>query len=159
MLCLVNIRIAKVGKLLSLLISLSLVLFDTLEYHFHGVQDLYKNMKFLNAFMMLSAYNYSFFGSVFYLKKEERNSFTYSLFLLDILGFPSVFQFNELLYLYYEQVTLRRTWAKMPLWHKTKLLYSLLFQAVFLPKPGDLVKMVGSLHKILRSCPSLHRVI
>ncbi|XP_009800045.1 uncharacterized protein [Nicotiana sylvestris] len=56
------------------------------------------------------------------------------------------------------QVTLRRTWEKMPLWHKTKLLYSLLFQAVFLPKPGDLVKMVGSLQKILRGCPSLHKL-
>lgn len=30
----------------------------------------------------------------------------------------------------------------MPLWHKTKLLYSLLFQAVFLPSSDDLNKML-----------------
>ncbi|KAG4985720.1 hypothetical protein JHK86_033411 [Glycine max] len=40
------------------------------------------------------------------------------------------------------QITLRRTWSKMPLWHKTKLLYSLLFQAVFLPSSDDLNKML-----------------
>ncbi|KAJ0053166.1 hypothetical protein Pint_02070 [Pistacia integerrima] len=39
------------------------------------------------------------------------------------------------------QITLRRTWAKMPLWHKAKLLYSLIFQAFFLPSPEDLNKM------------------
>jgi len=44
--------------------------------------------------------------------------------------------------LYCVQVTLRRTWGKMPLWHKTKLLYSLFFQAVFLPSPEDLNRMV-----------------
>lgn len=79
--------------------------------------------------------------------------------MFGIFGFPFVFRYYEFLYLYYEQVTLRRTWAKMPLWHKTKLVYSLLFQAVFLPKPDDLVKMVGSLHKILWDCSSLHKVI
>ncbi|PHU07755.1 hypothetical protein BC332_24244 [Capsicum chinense] len=46
------------------------------------------------------------------------------------------------------QVTLRRTWAKMPLWHKTKLVYSLLFQAVFLPKPDDLVKMLKEMDDV-----------
>ncbi|WMV59763.1 hypothetical protein MTR67_053148 [Solanum verrucosum] len=46
------------------------------------------------------------------------------------------------------QVTLRRTWAKMPLWHKTKLVYSLLFQAVFLPKPEDLVKMLKDMDDV-----------
>nr|KYP35487.1 TraB domain-containing protein [Cajanus cajan] len=40
------------------------------------------------------------------------------------------------------QITLRRTWSKMPLWHKTKLLYSLFFQAVFLPSSDDLNKML-----------------
>lgn len=44
-----------------------------------------------------------------------------------------------------KQVTLRRTWGKMPLWHKIKLLYSLLFQAVFLPSPEELNKMVNFL--------------
>ncbi|XP_073155709.1 uncharacterized protein [Henckelia pumila] len=46
------------------------------------------------------------------------------------------------------QVTLRRTWAKMPLWHKTKLLYSLLFQAVFLPSPEDLNKALKEMDDI-----------
>ncbi|KAK3404507.1 hypothetical protein EUGRSUZ_K00810 [Eucalyptus grandis] len=46
------------------------------------------------------------------------------------------------------QVTLRRTWAKMPLWHKTKLMYSLLFQAVFLPSPEDLNKMLKDLDDV-----------
>ncbi|KAH6776080.1 TraB family protein [Perilla frutescens var. hirtella] len=40
------------------------------------------------------------------------------------------------------QITLRRTWAMMSLWHKTKLMYSLLFQAVFLPSSEDLTKML-----------------
>lgn len=43
------------------------------------------------------------------------------------------------------QITLQRTWAKMSLWHKTKLLYSILFQAFFLPSPADLNRMVGFL--------------
>ncbi|XP_056857238.1 uncharacterized protein LOC130506579 [Raphanus sativus] len=40
------------------------------------------------------------------------------------------------------QITLKRTWAKMPLWHKVKFLYSLLFQAVFLPSAEELDKML-----------------
>ncbi|KAI8558303.1 hypothetical protein RHMOL_Rhmol04G0080800 [Rhododendron molle] len=43
------------------------------------------------------------------------------------------------------QITLRRTWAKMPLWHKTKLFYSLVFQAFFLPSPEDLNQMLKEL--------------
>ncbi|XP_051135503.1 uncharacterized protein LOC127254455, partial [Andrographis paniculata] len=46
------------------------------------------------------------------------------------------------------QITLRRTWAKMPLWHKIKLLYSLLFQAVFLPSPEDLNKMLKEMDDV-----------
>ncbi|PHT76479.1 hypothetical protein T459_20001 [Capsicum annuum] len=46
------------------------------------------------------------------------------------------------------QITLRRTWAKMPLWHKTKFLFSLLFQAVFLPKPEDLNKMLKEMDDV-----------
>ncbi|KAG5551764.1 hypothetical protein RHGRI_009996 [Rhododendron griersonianum] len=42
-------------------------------------------------------------------------------------------------------ITLRRTWAKMPLWHKTKLFYSLVFQAFFLPSPEDLNQMLKEL--------------
>ncbi|XP_057508612.1 uncharacterized protein LOC130791491 [Actinidia eriantha] len=46
------------------------------------------------------------------------------------------------------QITLRRTWAKMPLWHKTKLLYSLVFQAFFLPSPEDLNKMLKQMDDV-----------
>ncbi|XP_031251316.1 traB domain-containing protein-like isoform X3 [Pistacia vera] len=46
------------------------------------------------------------------------------------------------------QITLRRTWAKMPLWHKAKLLYSLIFQAFFLPSPEDLNKMLKDMDDI-----------
>lgn len=41
-----------------------------------------------------------------------------------------------------EQITLRRTWSKMPLWHKTKLMYSLMFQSIFLPSSSRLNEMV-----------------
>ncbi|XP_052178879.1 uncharacterized protein LOC127792431 [Diospyros lotus] len=46
------------------------------------------------------------------------------------------------------QITLRRTWVKMPLWHKTKLLYSLLFQAFFLPSPEDINKMLKEMDDV-----------
>ncbi|CAN4104811.1 unnamed protein product [Withania somnifera] len=46
------------------------------------------------------------------------------------------------------QITLRRTWAKMPLWHKTKFLFSLLFQALFLPRPEDLNKMLKEMDDV-----------
>uniref|UniRef100_A0A2P2K0H0 TraB domain-containing protein-like n=2 Tax=Rhizophora mucronata TaxID=61149 RepID=A0A2P2K0H0_RHIMU len=46
------------------------------------------------------------------------------------------------------QITLRRTWDKMPLWHKAKLVYSLLFQAVFLPSPEDLNKMLKEMDDV-----------
>ncbi|KAJ4730001.1 TraB domain-containing protein [Melia azedarach] len=46
------------------------------------------------------------------------------------------------------QVTLRRTWGKMPLWHKIKLLYSFLFQAFFLPSPEDLNRMLKEMDDV-----------
>lgn len=46
------------------------------------------------------------------------------------------------------QITLRRTWAKMPRWHKIKLIYSLFFQAVFLPSTEDLNKMLKEMDDI-----------
>ncbi|XP_039029525.1 traB domain-containing protein-like [Hibiscus syriacus] len=46
------------------------------------------------------------------------------------------------------QVTLSRTWGKMSLWHKIKLLYSLLFQAVFLPSPDELNKMLKDMDDV-----------
>jgi hypothetical protein len=36
----------------------------------------------------------------------------------------------------------------MPVWHKVKFLYSLLFQALFLPSSEDLEKMVKSLNPL-----------
>ncbi|KAL9241097.1 hypothetical protein vseg_015247 [Gypsophila vaccaria] len=45
-------------------------------------------------------------------------------------------------------ITLRRTWGKMPLWHKTKLIYSLFFQGVFLPNPEDLDKMLKEMNDV-----------
>ncbi|CAN1226277.1 Uncharacterized protein MJ1365 [Linum grandiflorum] len=41
------------------------------------------------------------------------------------------------------QVTLQRTWRKMPLRHKAKLVYSLAFRAVFVPSPVKLTKMAS----------------
>ncbi|KAJ4867345.1 TraB family protein [Raphanus sativus] len=46
------------------------------------------------------------------------------------------------------QITLKRTWAKMPLWHKVKFLYSLLFQAVFLPSAEELDKMLKEMDDV-----------
>ncbi|KAJ6908502.1 hypothetical protein NC651_018797 [Populus alba x Populus x berolinensis] len=48
---------------------------------------------------------------------------------------------SSALYSCMQTITLQRTWGKMPLWHKVKLLYSLLFQALFLPSSEDLDKM------------------
>ncbi|XP_042483164.1 traB domain-containing protein-like [Macadamia integrifolia] len=45
-------------------------------------------------------------------------------------------------------VTLRRTWGKMSLWHKAKFLYSILFQAIFLPSPEDLNKMLKEMDDV-----------
>lgn len=45
-------------------------------------------------------------------------------------------------------ITLRRTWGKMSLWHKTKLMYYMLFQAVFLPSPEELNKMLQELDDV-----------
>ncbi|KAL0722162.1 hypothetical protein Bca4012_036761 [Brassica carinata] len=46
------------------------------------------------------------------------------------------------------QITLKRTWAKMPLWHKVKFLYGLVFQAVFLPSPEELDKMLKAMNDV-----------
>ncbi|KAK2650126.1 hypothetical protein Ddye_017615 [Dipteronia dyeriana] len=45
-------------------------------------------------------------------------------------------------------ITLRRTWGKMPLWHKTKLLYSFIFQAFFLPSSEDLNRMLKDMDDV-----------
>ncbi|KAG6604847.1 TraB domain-containing protein, partial [Cucurbita argyrosperma subsp. sororia] len=46
------------------------------------------------------------------------------------------------------QITIRRAWAKMPLWHKIKLLYSFVFQAFFLPGPEELTKMLKDMDDV-----------
>ncbi|KAF3577708.1 hypothetical protein DY000_02029815 [Brassica cretica] len=46
------------------------------------------------------------------------------------------------------QITLKRTWAKMPIWHKVKFLYGLVFQAVFLPSPEELEKMLKAMNDV-----------
>ncbi|CAN8247702.1 unnamed protein product [Cochlearia groenlandica] len=46
------------------------------------------------------------------------------------------------------QITLERTWAMMPLWHKLKFIYSMAFQAVFLPKPEELEKMLKDMNDV-----------
>ncbi|XP_065867577.1 uncharacterized protein [Euphorbia lathyris] len=42
---------------------------------------------------------------------------------------------------WHQAITLWRTWAKMPLWHKIKFFYCFLLHAVFQPSPDDLSKM------------------
>ncbi|KAJ3674919.1 hypothetical protein LUZ60_005535 [Juncus effusus] len=45
-------------------------------------------------------------------------------------------------------ITLRRTWGKMPLWHKIKFLYHILFQTFFLPSPEEINKMLKELNDV-----------
>ncbi|XP_027346925.1 traB domain-containing protein [Abrus precatorius] len=98
-------------------------------------------------------------GEMVAMLKKKHNMFEvlYGWFLAKIASKLEVFPGSEFRVAYEEaikyggrvilgdrpvQITLRRTWSKMPLWHKTKLLYSLLFQAVFLPSSDDLNKML-----------------
>ncbi|XP_019448952.1 PREDICTED: traB domain-containing protein-like isoform X1 [Lupinus angustifolius] len=98
-------------------------------------------------------------GEMIAMLKKKHNLFEvlYGWFLAKIASQLEVFPGSEFRVAYEEamkyggrvilgdrpvQVTLRRTWSKMPLWHKTKLVYSLLFQAVFLPSSDDLNKML-----------------
>ncbi|URD71875.1 TraB family [Musa troglodytarum] len=46
------------------------------------------------------------------------------------------------------QITLRRTWGKMTLWHRAKFLYYILFQTIFLPSPDDLNKMLKEMDDV-----------
>ncbi|TKY66952.1 TraB domain-containing protein [Spatholobus suberectus] len=98
-------------------------------------------------------------GEMITMLKKKHNMFEvlYGWFLAKIASKLEVFPGSEFRVAYEEaikyggrvilgdrpvQITLRRTWNKMPLWHKTKLLYSLFFQAVFLPSSDDLNKML-----------------
>ncbi|XP_030459671.1 uncharacterized protein LOC115680052 [Syzygium oleosum] len=105
------------------------------------------------------------FGEMVEMYKKNHNAFgiLYSWFLAKVANKLEVYPGAEFRVAFEEamkyggkvilgdrpvQVTLRRTWAKMPLWHKTKLIYSLLFQAVFLPSPEDLNKMLKDLDDV-----------
>jgi pheromone shutdown-related protein TraB len=91
--------------------------------------------------------------------KKKHNMFevVYSWFLAKIASKLEVFPGSEFRVAYEEamkyrgrvilgdrpvQITLKRTWSKMPLWHKAKLVYTLLFQAVFVPSSDELNNML-----------------
>lgn len=105
------------------------------------------------------------FGEMVEMYKKKHNAFgiLYSWFLAKVANKLEVYPGAEFRIAFEEamkyggkvilgdrpiQVTLRRTWGNMPLWHKTKLIYSLLFQAVFLPSPEDLNKMLKDLDDV-----------
>lgn len=46
------------------------------------------------------------------------------------------------------QITLRRTWGKMSLWHRAKFLYYILFQSIFLPSTEELNKMLKDMNDV-----------
>ncbi|CAN6327726.1 unnamed protein product [Urochloa humidicola] len=46
------------------------------------------------------------------------------------------------------QITLRRTWGKMSLWHRTKFLYYIIFQSIFLPSPEELNQMLKDMDDV-----------
>ncbi|EOX99164.1 TraB family protein isoform 1 [Theobroma cacao] len=104
-------------------------------------------------------------GEMIDMWKKKHNMFgiLYSWFLAKVASKLEVFPGSEFRVAFEEamkyggkvilgdrpvQITLRRTWGKMPLWHKTKLLYSLLFQAVFLPSPEELNKMLKDMDDV-----------
>ncbi|CAA0837108.1 TraB family protein [Striga hermonthica] len=104
-------------------------------------------------------------GEMVEMWKKNQNPFgiIYSWFLAKVASKLEVFPGAEFRVAYEEamkyggkvilgdrpvHITLRRTWAKMPLWHKTKLLYSLMFQAVFLPDPEVLSKALKEMDDV-----------
>lgn len=104
-------------------------------------------------------------GEMVEMWKRKHNLFgiLYSWFLAKVANKLEVFPGSEFRVAYEEamkyggrvilgdrpvQITLRRTWGKMPLWHKIKLLHSLFFQAVFLPSPEELNKMLKEMDDV-----------
>ncbi|KAL5730957.1 hypothetical protein ACHQM5_003731 [Ranunculus cassubicifolius] len=98
-------------------------------------------------------------------KKRNMNAFgvLYSWFLAKVASKLEVFPGSEFRVAYEEamkyggkvvlgdrpvQITLRRTWGKMKLWHKVKFLYSMFFQAMFLPSPEALNKMLKEMDDV-----------
>ncbi|KAL5573270.1 hypothetical protein UlMin_022867 [Ulmus minor] len=104
-------------------------------------------------------------GEMVEMWKRKHNLFAilYSWFLAKVASKLEVFPGAEFRVAYEEamkyggrvilgdrpvQITVRRTWGKMPLRHKIKLLYSLFFQAVFLPSAEDLNKMLKDMDDV-----------
>ncbi|XP_041003688.1 traB domain-containing protein-like isoform X1 [Juglans microcarpa x Juglans regia] len=104
-------------------------------------------------------------GEMLDMWKKKHNIFgiLYSWFLAKVASKLEVFPGSEFRVAYEEamkyggrvflgdipvQITIRRTWAKMPLWHKIKLLYTLFFQAVFLPSSEDLNRMLKEMDDV-----------
>lgn len=105
------------------------------------------------------------FGEMVEMWKRKQNLFgiLYSWFLAKVASKLEVFPGAEFRVAYEEatkyggkvilgdrpvQITLRRTWGKMPLWHKTKLVSSLLFQAISLPSPESLNQMLKEMDDV-----------
>uniref|UniRef100_A0A803QJY6 TraB family protein n=1 Tax=Cannabis sativa TaxID=3483 RepID=A0A803QJY6_CANSA len=104
-------------------------------------------------------------GEMVDLWKKNHNLFgiLYSWFLAKVANKLEVFPGTEFRVAYEEamkyggrvilgdrpvQITLRRTWWKMPRWHKIKLIYAMLFQAVFLPSSDELNKMLKEMDDV-----------
>ncbi|KAK8968055.1 hypothetical protein KSP40_PGU016830 [Platanthera guangdongensis] len=98
-------------------------------------------------------------------KKKKSNTFgiLYSWFLAKVADRLEVFPGAEFRVAYEEtmsyggrvvlgdrpvNITLRRTWGKMSIWHRTKFLYYIFFQTFFLPTPEDLRKMLKDMDNV-----------
>ncbi|KAJ0966097.1 hypothetical protein J5N97_027235 [Dioscorea zingiberensis] len=98
-------------------------------------------------------------------KKKKMNTFgiLYSWFLAKVANKLEVFPGSEFRVAYEEarsygakvilgdrpvHVTLRRSWGKMTLWHRTKFLFYILFQAIFLPSTEELNKMLKEMDDV-----------
>ncbi|KAM0943860.1 putative TraB/PrgY/GumN family protein [Dioscorea sansibarensis] len=98
-------------------------------------------------------------------KKKKMNTFgiLYSWFLAKVANKLEVFPGSEFRVAYEEamgygakvvlgdrpvHITLRRSWGKMTLWHRTKFLYYMLFQAMFLPSSEELNKMLKEMDDV-----------
>ncbi|KAL9457571.1 hypothetical protein AB3S75_006588 [Citrus x aurantiifolia] len=104
-------------------------------------------------------------GEMVDMWKKKHNTFgiLYSWFLAKLASHLEIFPGSEFRVAFEEamkyggkvilgdrpvQITLRRTWEKMPLWHKIKLLYSFVFQAFFLPSAEDLNRMLKEMDDV-----------